>query len=136
MLEQHPTWGVEILETVPLLTPALDVVGGHHERYDGSGFPQGLRGEEIPLAARIFAVVDALDTKTRDDAHEGALPISEALVFVRQEAGKRFDPRIVEVVTSISPERWAEILHLGEPRGRIENSNQTAHEQRSHRSIL
>ena len=136
MVEQHPTWGVEILETVPLLTPALDVVSAHHERYDGSGCPQGLRGEEIPLAARIFAVVDALDTITRDDAHEGALPISEALEFVRQEAGKRFDPRIVEVVTSISPERCAEILHLGEPRGRIENSNQTAHEQRSHRSIL
>ncbi|MCI0419466.1 MAG: HAMP domain-containing protein, partial [Acidobacteria bacterium] len=61
IIEQHPMWGVEILETVPLLTPALDVVGAHHERYDGSGYPQGLRGEEIPLTARIFAVVNALD---------------------------------------------------------------------------
>ncbi|MFN2120874.1 MAG: HD domain-containing phosphohydrolase, partial [Anaerolineales bacterium] len=53
IIEQHPAWGAEILETVPLLTPALDIVGAHHECYDGSGYPQGLRGEEIPLTARV-----------------------------------------------------------------------------------
>jgi putative nucleotidyltransferase with HDIG domain len=104
--EQHPLWGVEILETVPLLTQALDVVGGHHERYDGTGYPQRLRGEEIPLTARIFAAVDALDAMT----HEDALPIPQALEALCQEAGKQFDPRVVEATLKITRERWAEIL--------------------------
>ncbi|MBI2351543.1 MAG: HD domain-containing protein [Deltaproteobacteria bacterium] len=104
--EHHPLWGVEILETVPLLTQALDVVGGHHERYDGTGYPQRLRGEEIPLTARIFAAVDALDAMT----HERALPISQALEALRQEAGKQLDPRVVEAILKITKERWAEIL--------------------------
>jgi putative nucleotidyltransferase with HDIG domain len=104
--EHHPQWGVEILETVPLLTPALDIVGAHHERYDGTGYPQRLRGEEIPLTARIFAAVDALDTMI----HERALPISQALEALRQEAGKQFDPRVVEAILKITKERWVEIL--------------------------
>src|SRR6186997_2531312 len=66
VIEQHPGTGSEILEAVPLLTPALDVVGAHHERWDGSGYPHGLRDEAIPLTARIFAVVDALDAMTHD----------------------------------------------------------------------
>ena len=85
LVEQHPTWGVEILETVPLLTPALDVVGGHHKRFDGTGYPQGLRGEEIPLTARIFAVVDALAIMTHDQPDQHARPLSEALESVRQD---------------------------------------------------
>jgi HD-GYP domain-containing protein (c-di-GMP phosphodiesterase class II) len=110
MIEQHPLWGVEILETVPLLTPALDVVGAHHERYDGSGYPQGLRGEEIPLAARIFTVVDALDTLTYNQSGQRARSLSEALEVLKMEAGKQFDPRIVEAALSISEDQWAELL--------------------------
>ncbi len=112
IVEQHPTWGVDILETVPLLTPALDVVGGHHERYDGGGYPQGLRGEEILLTARIFAVVDALDAMTHDRPVRPARPLSEALEVLRGQAGKQFDPRIVEAALAIPPERWAELLGL------------------------
>jgi len=114
LVEQHPTWGVDILETVPLLTPALDVVGGHHERYDGGGYPQGLRGEEIPLTARIFAVVDALDAMTHDRPYRGARPLSEALEALRSEAGKQLDPRIAEATLAISAERWIELLGLQE----------------------
>jgi HD-GYP domain-containing protein (c-di-GMP phosphodiesterase class II) len=110
IIEQHPTWGVEILETVPLLTPALDVVGGHHERYDGTGYPQKWRGEEIPLTARIFAVADALDMMTHDGPNRRARAISEALEFLRQEAGKQFDPRVVEAALSVPESQWAEIL--------------------------
>ncbi len=110
--EQHPAWGVEILETVPLLTPALDVVGGHHERYGGGGYPQGLRGEEIPLTARIFAVVDALDAMTHDRPYRAARPLPEALEVLRSEAGKQFDPRIVEAALAIPSERWTELLGL------------------------
>jgi len=104
--EHHPLWGVEILENVPLLTQALDVVGAHHERYDGTGYPQRLRGEEIPLTARIFAAADALDAMT----HERALPLSQALEALRQEAGKQLDPRVVEATLKITRERWVEIL--------------------------
>ncbi|MGH7408410.1 MAG: HD domain-containing phosphohydrolase [Candidatus Methylomirabilales bacterium] len=110
LLEQHPAWGVDILETVPLLTPALDVVGGHHERYDGKGYPQGLRGEEIALTARIFAVADALDAMTHDRPHRSARPVSEALEELRREAGKQFDPRVADAALAIPPARWAELL--------------------------
>jgi putative nucleotidyltransferase with HDIG domain len=107
---QHAAWGVEILETVPLLTPALDVVGAHHERFDGGGYPNGLRAESIPLTARIFAVVDALDAMTRERAYRSARPLHEALEELRREAGKQFDPRVVEAALAIPAERWAEVL--------------------------
>ena len=112
VLEQHPAAGVEILESVPLLTPALDVVGAHHERWDGSGYPQGLRDEAIPLAARVFAVVDALEAMTHDRPHRKARSVEEALTAVREEAGKQFDPRIAEAALAIAPDRWAALLGL------------------------
>ena len=110
VVEQHPAAGVEILESVPLLTPALDVVGAHHERWDGSGYPRGLREDAIPLAARIFAVVDALDAMTHVRPHRDARTVEEALMVVREEAGKQFDPRIAELALAIPATRWAELL--------------------------
>lgn len=102
--------GVEILESVPLLTPALDVVGAHHERWDGSGYPRGLREDAIPLTARIFAVVDALDAMTHDRPHRDARSVEEALMVVREEAGKQFDPRVAELARAMPAARWAELL--------------------------
>jgi len=110
LVQQHPTWGAEILETVPVLTPALDIVGAHHERYDGGGYPQGLRGEEIPLTARIFAVVDSLDAMIHDRPHRRARPMSEALEELRRESEKQFDPRVVDAALKIPSERWEELL--------------------------
>jgi HAMP domain-containing protein len=110
LVQGHPQAGVEILETVPLLTPALDVVGGHHERYDGSGYPQGLKADEIPLVARVFAVVDALDAMTRDRPYRAARPIADALDALKKEAGQQFDPRVVEAALALPPERWGELL--------------------------
>jgi len=110
LVGQHPTWGVEILEEVPLLTPALDVVGGHHERYDGDGYPQGLRGEEIPLTARAFAVVDALDAMAHDRPYRSARPVAAALEELRREAGRQFDPHVVEAALAVPPARWATLL--------------------------
>jgi HAMP domain-containing protein len=112
IVRRHLTAGTEILESVPLLTPALDVVGGHHERYDGAGYPNGLSAETIPLTARIFAVVDALDAMTHERPHRSGRSVPEALDEVRREAGKQFDPRVVEAVLKIPPDRWAEILDL------------------------
>ena len=110
IVQRHPGWGVELLETVPLLTPALDVVGSHHERYDGSGYPHGLSGEEIPLTARIFAVVDALNAMTHDRPYRQARPLSAALRNLQDDAGKQFDPRVVDAALKIPPERWIELL--------------------------
>jgi len=110
MIEHHPLWGVEILETVPLLTPAFDVVGTHHEHYDGTGYPQGLGGEQIPLIARIFAVVDALEIMTHATPHQRAVSLSEALETLRANSGKQFDPRIVDAALSIPEQQWAELL--------------------------
>src|SRR5262249_45268965 len=95
---------------VPLLTPALDVVGAHHERGDGSGYPQGLRDEAIPLTARIFAVVDALDAMTHDRPHRTARCTEEALTVLRAEAGKQCDPRTVAAALAIPAARWAALL--------------------------
>jgi HD-GYP domain-containing protein (c-di-GMP phosphodiesterase class II) len=113
---QHPASGVDILETVPLLTPALDVVGAHHERFDGGGYPNGLRAEGIPLTARIFAVVDALDAMTHDRPYRAARPLDEALEELRREAERQFDPRVVEAALAIPAERWAEILKCSAPK--------------------
>jgi HAMP domain-containing protein len=110
LVEQHPAHGVEILETVPLLTPALDVVGGHHERWDGGGYPSGLREDLIPLTARIFAVADALDAMTHDRPYRKARPLGEALEALREGASKQFDPRVAEAALAIPAARWAEIL--------------------------
>ncbi len=112
VMEAHPAAGVEILEVVPRLTPALDVVGGHHERYDGSGCPHGLKAEDIPVVARVFAVVDALDAMTHDRPYRPARSLPEALGVLKEESGRQFDPRVVEAALAIPESRWAELLHL------------------------
>src|SRR5215470_6138030 len=110
LVREHPPAGVEILEAVPLLTPALDVVGGHHERYDGQGYPQGLEADEIPLAARVFSVVDALDAMTHDRPHRAARSVDTALAMLKEEAGRQFDPRVVEVVLGMGAAWWRELM--------------------------
>jgi len=111
----HPQAGVEILETVPLLTPALDVVSGHHERWDGGGYPQGLKGEEIPFIARLFAVVDALDAMTHTRPYRDGMPIGDALEVLKVEAGRQFDPQIAAAALGLPVERWVELLELERP---------------------
>ena len=110
LVREHPQAGVEILEAVPLLTPALDVVGGHHERYDGRGYPQGLEADEIPLAARVFSVVDAVDAMTHDRPHRAACSVDTALTVLKEEAGRQFDPRVVEAALGMGGGRWRELM--------------------------
>src|SRR5262249_32345420 len=111
----HPRAGVEILETVPLLTPALDVVGAHHERWDGEGYPQGLKGEEIPFVARIFAVADALDAMTHARPFRDPMTVGNALEALSREAGRQFDPQIVEAALALPVERWTALLEPDQP---------------------
>jgi HAMP domain-containing protein len=110
LVQGHPQAGAEILEVVPLLTPALDVVAGHHERYDGAGYPQGLEADEIPLVARVFAVVDALDAMTHDRPHRPSRSLADALSVLKEEAGRQFDPRVVEAALRMPVDRWRALL--------------------------
>lgn len=80
---------------IPFLRPALDIPYAHHEKWDGTGYPQGLRGEQIPLAARIFAVVDVWDALRSDRPYRRAWDDEKARAYIREQAGKHFDPQVV-----------------------------------------
>jgi putative nucleotidyltransferase with HDIG domain len=94
----HPIVGAEILEQVDFPYPVVPIVRAHHEKWDGSGYPNGLKGEEIPIGARILAAVDCLDALASDRQYRRALPLDEAMAKVVSEAGISFDPRVVEIL--------------------------------------
>jgi diguanylate cyclase (GGDEF)-like protein/putative nucleotidyltransferase with HDIG domain len=94
----HPVVGAEILERVRFPYPVVPIVRFHHERWDGTGYPNGLAGTAIPTGARILAVVECLDALVSDRPYRSALPIAEAIKVVQSEAGKAFDPRLVELL--------------------------------------
>ncbi|MFQ5593168.1 MAG: GAF domain-containing protein [Anaerolineae bacterium] len=93
----HPVHAFEMLSPVPYLRPALDIPYCHHERWDGTGYPRRLKGAQIPLPARIFAVVDVYDALSTDRPYRKAWPREKVLAHIREEAGKHFDPEVVEV---------------------------------------
>ena len=98
IMRQHPRHARDMLAPITFLHPALDIPYCHHERWDGAGYPRGLKGEEIPLAARIFAVVDVWDALTGSDRpYRKAWPREKAVEYIRSQAGKHFDPRVVEM---------------------------------------
>jgi putative nucleotidyltransferase with HDIG domain len=94
----HPVVGAEILERVEFPYPVVPIVRSHHEKWDGSGYPYGLRGEEIPIGARILSAVDCLDALASDRQYRRALPLDEAMARVASEAGTAFDPRVVQAL--------------------------------------
>src|ERR1022692_628094 len=94
----HPLVGAEILEEVKFPYPVVPIVRAHHEKWDGSGYPFGLAGEEIPIGARILSVVDCLDALASDRQYRRALPLDEAMKIVIDESGKAFDPVIVDIL--------------------------------------
>ncbi|HZQ64897.1 MAG TPA: HD domain-containing phosphohydrolase [Gaiellaceae bacterium] len=101
-MQMHTTLGERLISQVPFLSDVVhDVVAFHHERWDGTGYPCGLSGEEIPLAARIFAVVDAFDAITNDRPYRKARAVEDALAELERSAGTHFDPAIVEVFVRI-----------------------------------
>src|SRR5579884_1309001 len=95
----HPVVGAEILERVEFPYPVAPIVRAHHEKWDGTGYPAGISGEAIPIGARIIAAVDCLDALASDRQYRRALPLDEAMKVVISEAGKAFDPRIVEILS-------------------------------------
>ncbi len=96
IMRQHPTHAFEMLSSVEYLKPALNIPYCHHEKWDGTGYPRGLKGEEIPLAARIFAVVDVWDALSSDRHYRASWPKEKVLEYIRAESGKHFDPKVVE----------------------------------------
>jgi HD-GYP domain-containing protein (c-di-GMP phosphodiesterase class II) len=97
LMREHPRRAYEMLLPIEYLRPALDIPYCHHEKWDGTGYPRGLKGEEIPLAARLFAVADVFDALTSDRPYRPAWSRENALAYIREQAGKCFDPRVVEV---------------------------------------
>jgi diguanylate cyclase (GGDEF)-like protein/putative nucleotidyltransferase with HDIG domain len=94
----HPVVGAEILEQVDFPYPVVPIVRAHHEKWDGSGYPHGLKGEQIPLGARILAAVDCLDALASDRQYRRALPLDEAMAVVAGEVNRSFDPKVIEVL--------------------------------------
>lgn len=94
----HPVVGAEILERVRFPYPVVPIVRSHHEKWDGSGYPDGKWGEDIPIGARILSAVDCLDALASDRQYRKAMPLEQAIGVVVQEAGRAFDPRVVEVL--------------------------------------
>jgi HD-GYP domain-containing protein (c-di-GMP phosphodiesterase class II) len=92
----HPQHALMFMEQIEFLRPALDVPYAHHEKWDGSGYPRGLKGKEIPLLARIFAIVDVWDALTSDRPYRAAMPMTEALDEIQDGSGNHFDPQIVD----------------------------------------
>lgn len=107
VMKSHTTLARDMLHGIPFLRSALDIPYAHHERWDGTGYPRGLRGEEIPLAARLFAVVDVYDALTSDRPYRAAWPRARALEYIRDSAGSHFDPRVVDVFLEMLEEREA-----------------------------
>src|SRR5205823_1710880 len=110
--DRHPVIGWEILRGIPFLEGASGIVRHHHERWDGSGYPDGLRGEAIPVAARIFAVADALDAITTDRPYRPAAPLSYARKTITGASGSQFDPRVVQALDEI-PDETLERIRAG-----------------------
>ncbi len=102
LMKRHPVYAYELLSPIEFLRPALDIPYCHHERWDGSGYPRGLAGEQIPLAARVFAVIDVFDALTSDRPYRPAWPRERALGYLRAESGRQFDPSVVDAFLSIA----------------------------------
>ena len=102
IMKQHPTWGFDMLAEVSFLqAAAIEIVYSHHEQWDGEGYPRGLAGEQIPLAARIFAVVDSYDAMTSDRPYRRARGHAAAVAELQRVAGQQLDPRMVEAFTEL-----------------------------------
>ncbi len=110
-MKVHPLVGAEILERVAFPYPVAPIVRSHHERWDGTGYPEGLSGEQIPIGARILAAVDCLDALASHRQYRPALPLAEAMAKVKEMAGSWFDPRVVAILEGryVELERMAQM---------------------------
>jgi putative nucleotidyltransferase with HDIG domain len=109
IMKQHCERGYEMVSKIPFLRDAAEIVHAHQERFDGTGYPQGLRGEEIPLGARIFAIADSLDAMTSDRPYRMGTTFAAATEEIVRCSGTQFDPTIVDVFLSMPDETWSDL---------------------------
>jgi putative nucleotidyltransferase with HDIG domain len=105
-VEKHPVMGCAMIRTIEFLAHSTDVVLSHHERFDGAGYPHGLRGTRIPLHARIFSIMDTLDAMTSERPYHAAMSLSAVREEVQRGSGQQFDPEIVKVFLAAPVSTW------------------------------
>ena len=116
VMRKHCEIGYNMLIRIPFLRDAAEIVLAHQEFFDGTGYPRGLKGEQIPLGARIFTIADSLDAMISDRPYRKALPMPHAREEIRRCSGTQFDPKVVEVFSTIPEEHWIDLReHLGSP---------------------
>jgi putative two-component system response regulator len=101
IIQQHPQNAFNMLKHIEYLQDALEIPYCHHEKWDGSGYPRGLKGDEIPISARMFALVDVYDALTNDRPYRKAMGIEETIAYLKSQSGTHFDPNIMDTFLSI-----------------------------------
>ena len=106
IMRRHPVYAFEMLSPIQFLHPALDIPHHHHERWDGTGYPDRLRHDEIPLPARVFTLIDVWDALTTDDRpYRNAWHSGKAIEYIKEQTGKHFDPELVQVFLEFIEQR-------------------------------
>jgi putative nucleotidyltransferase with HDIG domain len=101
IIQKHPQDAYNMLKQIDYLQAALEIPHCHHEKWDGTGYPRGLRGQEIPISARMFAIVDVWDALVSDRPYRKAMPHAEVIEFLKSQSGTHFDPQVVGVFVEI-----------------------------------
>ena len=96
LMQKHPEYAYDMLRRIEFLLPAIDIPYCHHEKWDGTGYPRRLKGEEIPYPARIFPVIDVYDALVSDRPYRKAMPVDQVRDMIRKDSGGHFDPQVVE----------------------------------------
>jgi len=109
IMNEHAYHGYQILKKIPFLVEASEIVYAHQERFDGTGYPRGLKGDEIPLGARIFSIADTLDAITSDRPYRARQPLQAARTEIRKWSGRQFDPEIVNVFLEMPDKIWEDL---------------------------
>ena len=115
IMRLHPEIGRRILAGIPFLTAASEIVFTHHERWDGKGYPRGLRGDEVPLGARVFAIADSFDAMTSDRPYRAAMPIDDAIEELHRNSGSQFWPGAIDAFVQMPREVMEETVGLRNP---------------------
>jgi len=133
-IREHPALGQKILEPVQFLKEAKEIVYAHHEKYDGTGYPRGLAGTDIPRGARIFAVADVFDALTSTRPYKDALTYTEARQEIEGSSAAHFDPEVVDAFLRIVPDEWDAIRNLIESAEGVGQMVDADEDQRGHLS--
>jgi len=122
-MRKHPQYAFDLLYPISYLRPSIDIPYSHHEWWDGTGYPQKLKGEEIPLPARIFAVVDVWDALLSDRPYRQAWKEVDVINYLRDQAGSHFDPKIVEIFLKMLEDKATQEMQKTQPIKKVEKDD-------------